>query len=60
LFERLRITDFEQEPSADGKPPREFADYASRVTFDGIPLDAFIKPGEAKDLGNRITLIRRI
>jgi CRISPR-associated protein Csd2 len=60
LFERLKVADFERQPSADGKPPREFADYASRVTFDGIPLNAFIKPGESKDLGNGITLIRRI
>ena len=60
LFERLKVADFERQPSADGKPPREFADYASRVTFDGIPLNALIKPGESKDLGNGITLVRRI
>jgi len=60
LFERLKVVDFEREPSADGKPPREFADYASRITFDGMPLTDFIKPGESKDLGNGITLIRRI
>jgi CRISPR-associated protein Csd2 len=60
LFERLKITTFEKEPAADGKPPREFADYAPRITFDGKPLDEFIKPGTSKELGNGITLIRRI
>ncbi len=60
LFERLKITGFEKEPAADGKPAREFADYAPRVTFDGKPLDEVIKPGATKDLGNGITLIRRI
>jgi CRISPR-associated protein Csd2 len=60
LFERIKITSFEKDPAADGKPPREFADYASRITFDGQPLDDFIKHGESKDLGNRITLIRRM
>lgn len=60
LFERIKITSFEKEPAADGKPPRDFADYASRITFDGQPLDDFIKPAESKGLGNGITLIRRI
>ncbi len=66
LFERLKITSFEKEPDVDGKPPREFADYASRISFDKTgkgdwgPLDEFIKPGESKDLGTGITLIRRI
>lgn len=60
LFERLKITSFEKEPAADGKPPREFADYAPRITFDGKPLDEVIKPGESKDLSNGITLIRRV
>jgi len=60
LFERIKITSFEKEPAADAKPPREFADYASRITFDGKPLDEVVKSGESKDLGNGITLIRRI
>jgi hypothetical protein len=66
LFDRLKINTFEKEPAADGKPPREFADYASRISFDKTgkgdwgPLDEFIKPGESKDLGTGITLIRRI
>lgn len=60
LFERVKITTFEKEPAPDGKPPREFADYASRITIDGKPLDEFIKPGESKDLGGGITLIRRV
>lgn len=60
LFDRLKIESFEDTPAEDGKPPRKFTDYASRITFDGQPLDDFIKPGESKDLGNGVTLIRRI
>lgn len=60
LFDRLEIESFEDTPADDGKPPRKFSDYASRITFDGQPLDDFIKPGESKDLGNGVTLIRRI
>lgn len=60
LFERLKITPFEKEPAADGKPPREFADYVPRITFDGTLLDDVVKPGETKDLGGGIVLIRRI
>ena len=53
LFERLKIT-----LRDETKPPRAYGDYD--VTFDGHPLDVFIKPGDTKDLGNGITLIRRI
>lgn len=64
LFGRLKIESFEEKPAENGKPPRRFSDYASRITFDGIPLDDFIAaPNGApteKDLGNGITLIRRI
>jgi len=60
LFDRLQIESFEDTPAEDGKPARKFKDYASRITFDGQPLDDFIKPGESKDLGNGVTLIRRI
>jgi CRISPR-associated protein Csd2 len=60
LFDRLEIKSFEDTPAEDGKPARKFKDYASRITFDGQPLDDFIKPGESKDLGNGVTLIRRI
>lgn len=60
LFDRLQIESFEDKPAEDGKPARKFKDYASRITFDGKPLEGFIKPGESKDLGNGITLIRRI
>jgi CRISPR-associated protein Csd2 len=66
LFERVKITSFEKEPAADGKPPREFADYADRIQIDRsgsgdwVKLNDFVKPGEAKDLGNGVTLIRRI
>ncbi len=60
LFDRFKIESFEDTPKEDGKPPRKFADYVSRISFDGQPLDDFIKLGESKDLGNGITLIRRI
>ncbi len=60
LFDRLKIESFEERPSADGKPPRKFTDYASRITFDDKPLDEVVKSGETKDLGNGITIIRRI
>lgn len=60
LFDRLKIESFEKSPADDGKPPRQFGDYAGRITFDGVALDDFIKSGETKDLGNGIALIRRI
>jgi CRISPR-associated protein Csd2 len=60
LFDRLKIQSFEEQPSEDGKPPRKFSDYASRITFDDQPLDDVVKAGKEKDLGNGITLIRRI
>jgi CRISPR-associated protein Csd2 len=60
LFDRLEIESFEDKPAEDGKPARKFKDYASRIKFDGQPLDDFIQPGESKDLGNGISLIRRI
>ncbi len=60
LFDRLKIESFEDKPAENGKPPRKFSDYANRITFDGIPLDDFIKPGAPVDLRNGITLIRRI
>lgn len=60
LFDLLKIESFEEKPSEDGKPPRKFADYASRITFDGKPLDQVVEHGNSKDLGNGITLIRRM
>jgi CRISPR-associated protein Csd2 len=64
LFDRLKIKSFDEAPSEDGKPPRKFTDYASRITFDGKPLDEFIAPPKGKptekDLGEGVTLIRRI
>lgn len=60
LFDRLKIESFEERPAEDGKPPRRYVDYANRITFDDQPLDDFIKPGKAKDLGNGVSLIRRI
>lgn len=53
LFERLKIVQHDE-----NKPPREIGDY--EITFDGTPLDEIVKAGESKDLGNGITLIRRI
>jgi len=60
LFDRLRIESFEERPAEDGKPPRKFADYQKRITFDGLVLDEYIQPGASKDFGNGVTLIRRI
>jgi len=60
LFDRLKVESFEKTPAVDGKPPRRFSDYASRITFDGQPLDEVVKSGDSKDLGNGVTLIRRI
>lgn len=60
LYERLCIDSFERTPSESGRPPRSFSDYGPRVTFDGEPLTSFIQPGEEKDLGKGVTLIRRI
>lgn len=60
LFDRLEIESFEHTPADDGRPARIFKDYASRITFDGQLLDDFIKPGDFRDLGNGISLIRRI
>jgi len=60
LFDRLKIKSFEEQPAEGGKPPRSFESYKSRITFDNTPLDDFIKSGESKDLGNGVTLIRRI
>jgi hypothetical protein len=56
----MKITSFEKQPAEDGKPARSFADYQPRITFDGKLLDEFIQSGTSKDLGNGITLIRRI
>lgn len=57
LFDRLTIAQIE-----DSKPPRSVSDY--RVAFDGTPINDCIAPPNGrpteKDLGNGITLIRRI
>lgn len=60
LFERLKVSSFEQEPAPTDKPPRDFADYASRITFDGVPLDEVVRAGETKDIGKGVLLLRRI
>jgi CRISPR-associated protein Csd2 len=51
LFEKLVIRKLKE-------TPRAISDY--EITFDGQPLDSVVKPGGAEDLGNGITLIRRI
>lgn len=53
LFDKLKIKEID--PS---KPVRGVSDY--EITFDGKLLDEVVKPGESKDLGNGVTLIRRI
>lgn len=53
LFRRLAIN-----PVNELKPPRLVSDY--RFTFDDVALDDFIKRGESKNLGDGVTLIRRI
>jgi len=60
LFDRLQIESFEETPASDGKPPRSFDAYQKRITFDGMPLDEVVEPGGSHDLGNGITMIRRI
>lgn len=53
LFDKLVI-----KQKDESKPSRAIGDYD--ITFDGKPLDEVLKPGETKDLGNGVTLIRRI
>lgn len=60
LYERLQIEPFAKLPATDGKPPRSFADYTSRITFDGKSLDEVVERGKETDLGNGVTMIRRI
>lgn len=60
LFHRLKIQSFEERPSEDGKPARSFEAYRPRITFDNTPLDDVVKTGELKELGDGVTLIRRI
>lgn len=53
LFEAVTV---ERNENVD--VPRSFIDYS--VAFDGISLNEFVARGEEKDLGNGVTLIRRI
>lgn len=53
LFDRVGI----ERVDAD-QPSRDFSDY--RILFDGQPIDEVVKPGERKELGNGVTLMRRI
>ena len=52
LFDRVSFERFD--PS---QPARAFKDY--RMLFDGQSIDEIIQPGNEKDLGNGVTLIRR-
>lgn len=52
LFDRLTI-----HSANAGEPVRSFSGYS--VEFDGVPLDDVVQPGNEKDLGNGVTLIRR-
>lgn len=53
LFDKLSIKQRDA-----SKPPRVISDY--EITFDGQPLDSVVNAGGTKDLGNGVTLIRRI
>ena len=53
LFETVTITKKE-----GVKTPRSFSDYAVKV--NGSPIDEVVDCGQSKDLGNGVTLIRRI
>lgn len=53
LFERVKILQTDND-----KPPRSIGDYT--MTFDGQPLDEVVRRGESTDLGNGVSLIRRI
>jgi CRISPR-associated protein Csd2 len=53
LFDRFTVA-----RKDNSNPAREFADY--QILFDGAPLDDFISAGSSKDLGNGVTLIRRL
>jgi CRISPR-associated protein Csd2 len=53
LFDRVTIERIDK-----NKPARDFGDY--RVLLDGAGLDDVIAVGASKDLGNGVTLIRRI
>lgn len=52
LFDRVTI-----ERVDPAEPVRSFSGYS--VCFDGAPLDEVVKPGDEKDLGIGVTLIRR-
>ncbi len=53
LFDRITV---EREDAE--RPARAFSDY--RVLFDGQPVDEVVRPGAHKELGNGVTLIRRL
>jgi len=53
LFDRVTV-----ERVDPAQPARVFGDY--RVLFDGQPLDEVAPPGGSKELGNGVTLVRRL
>ena len=53
LFDRVTVT-----RRNSTQPPRTFSDYL--VSFDGQPLDAAAAVGKEKDLGNGVTLVRKL
>jgi CRISPR-associated protein Csd2 len=53
LFDRVSV-----KRKSDGAPARSISDY--EITFDSQPLDSVAEAGGTKDLGNGVTLIRRI
>lgn len=60
LFDRLTTLPCDEKSLEEEKPARGFADYASRILFDGKPLESVITRGATKDLGGGVALIRRI
>ncbi len=53
LFDRVKTSRRDE-----SKPARAFSDYELR--FDEQPIDQVVQAGSSKDLGNGVTLIRRI
>ena len=60
LFDRLKIESFEQKEADERKPPRTFDAYRNRITFDGTQIDDFIRSEESKEIGDGVTLTRRL
>lgn len=52
LFERVTV-----ERTDASRPARAFSDY--QLLFDGQPIDEALAPGDARELGSGVTLVRR-